>query len=523
MAERAQTSGPPAMALVAFALSIIAVANDFTALNVTIPAIEREFDTSLSTAQWVLNAYSLVFAMLIVPGGRLCDMFGAERCFLVGAAIFLVLSCVAALAWSAPVLIVARALMAVGGALIWPACLSMTFAAFGPEGAGKAGAFVVGVAGLANALGPIDGGVLTDLASWRWVFVLNVPIALFAIAVVSRRVPRERPARTATGLDGTGIALLAAGLLAFLLALDQGPLWGWGDARVIGLALAAVAAFALFALVQRRKGADALVPSDVIRHRDFAGACVAIAMAGISFGAVLLFLPQIVQKVLDGNALQSGLTLLPLLLTYALISFVAPKLAKKVGVKAVLGGGALGMAAGMALLALVPTDVRTVDLLPGMIVFGAGTGLFYATITTAGVVALSAARQGLAGGLLYMFQLVGLSVGVGLTTTIATSVTDARIQDRVPGLSEVAVEDRLILQEQLAGTESATQAAALAGAQAAQRLEELMREAFMDGVTTAFAVDAGLTAVGALLAILFVGGRVRERRDGGGDGDGDAV
>ena len=107
-------------------------------------------------------------------------------------------------------------------------------------------------------------------------------------------------------------------------------MWGWGDARVIGLALAAVAAFALFAVVQRRKGADALVPSDVIRHRDFAGACVAIAMSGISFGAVLLFLPQIVQKVLDGNALESGLTLLPLLLTYALISFVAPKLAKKV-------------------------------------------------------------------------------------------------------------------------------------------------------------------------------------------------
>ena len=167
----------------------------------------------------------------------------------------------------------------------------------------------------------------------------------------------------------------------------------------------------------------------------------------------------------------------------------------------------------MALLALVPTDVRTVDLLPGMIVFGAGTGLFYATITTAGVVALSAARQGLAGGLLYMFQLVGLSVGVGLTTTIATSVTDARIQDRVPGLGEVAVEDRLTLQGLLAGTESAAQAAAVAGAQAAQRLEELMREAFMDGVTAAFAVDAALTAVGALLAILFVGGRVRERRD----------
>jgi DHA2 family methylenomycin A resistance protein-like MFS transporter len=282
---------------------------------------------------------------------------------------------------------------------------------------------------------------------------------------------------------------------------------------VIGLAVAAVAAFVLFALVQRRKGTAALVPVDVIGKRDFAGACAAITLMGMSFGAVLLFLPQIVQKVFGGNALEAGLALLPLLLTYALISFVAAKLAKKLGPKAVLGGGALGMAAGMALLALTPDDVRYLDLLPGMVVFGAGTGLFYATVTTAGVVALSAARQGLAGGLLYMFQLVGLSVGVGLTTTIATSVTDARIQDRVPGLGQVAVEDRLILQGLLAGTESAAQAVAQAGARGAARLEELMREAFVDGVTTAFAVDAVLAALGAIFAMLFVGGRVRRRRD----------
>jgi EmrB/QacA subfamily drug resistance transporter len=500
------------MALVAFALSIVAVANDFTALNVTIPAIERSFDIGLSTAQWVINAYTLVFAMLIVPGGRLCDLFGAERCFLAGAGIFLGFSCVAAVAPSVEVLIGSRALMAAGGALIWPACLSMTFAAFGPDGAGKAGAFVVGIAGLANAIGPIDGGLLTDVGSWRWVFVLNVPIALFAILVVARRLPEERPARAAAGLDGAGIGLLALALLGVLLALDQAPVWGWGDSRTLGLLALAIVSGVVFVAVQRRKGKDALVPADVIRDRDFAGACAAIGLMGISFGAVLLYLPQLVQKVLGGNALEAGLALLPLLLTYALVSFVAPRLADRVGAKVVLGGGAAAMAVGIGLLALAPDALAFADLLPGMIVFGAGVGLFYSTITTAGVVALSAARQGLAGALLYMCQLVGLSVGVGLTTTIATSVTDARLQDAVPGVGSVTTEDRLALQGLLAGTESAAAAAAQLGAATADRLEAAMRDAFVGGVTASFAVDAVLAGLGALFAIAFVGGRVQRRR-----------
>lgn len=510
MAAQPRTA-PPAMALVALGLSIVAVANDFTALNVTIPAIERSFDTSLSTAQWVLNAYTLVFAMLIVPGGRISDLLGAERAFLIGAGIFVAFSCVAAAAPTVGVLIAGRALMAVGGALIWPACLSMTFTAFGPDGAGRAGAFIIGVAGLANALGPIDGGVLVDVASWRFVFLLNLPIGLFAMAVVARRGGAERPEREAAGIDVAGIALLAAGLLAFLLALDQAPLWGWGDPRVVGLLAGAALALVAFAALQLHKGTRALIPTDVIRNRDFAASCAAIALMGVPFGALLLFLPQLVQKVLGGNALQAGLAVLPLLLTYALASFQAAKLNERFGAKVVLGAGAIAMTAGTALLALVPEGLAYVDLVPGMVVFGAGVGLFYSTVTTAAVVALSAARQGLAGGVLYMFQLVGLSVGVGLTTTIATSVTDARLQDRVDRLGAAAVEDRLTLQGLLAGTESAGDAAARLGVGAADRLEEVLRHAFVSGVKTGFAVDAALAALGALFTIAFVGGKLRRR------------
>lgn len=510
MAASTRTA-PPAMALVALGLSIVAVANDFTAMNVTIPAIEHGFDSSLSTAQWVINAYTLVFAMLIVPGGRVADLVGAERAFLAGAAIFAVFSALAAAAPSVGVLIAARALMAIGGALIWPACLSMTFSAFGPEAAGRAGAFVIGVAGLANALGPIDGGLLTDVASWRWVFALNLPIAVFAMLVVSRQVPARRPASEAAGIDGTGVALLALALLALLLALDQAPLWGWGDARIVGLLAGGVAALVLFAVVQRRKGTRALIPADVIGNRDFAASCAAISLMGLPFGALLLFLPQIVQKVLGGDALEAGLALLPMLLVFAGVSFVAARATERFGSKAVIGGGAVAMTAGTGLLALVPEHVAYVDLVPGMVVFGAGAGLFYSTVTTAAVVALSAARQGLAGGVLYMFQLVGLSVGVGLTTTVATSLTDARLQDRAARVGQGGVEDRLALQGLLAGTESSAQAAARLGVRTADRLQDTLRDAFMSATTTALALDAALAALGAAFAIAFVG--AHRRRD----------
>jgi Na+/melibiose symporter-like transporter len=283
--------------------------------------------------------------------------------------------------------------------------------------------------------------------------------------------------------------------------------WGWGDTRIVALLVGAVVALALFAGVQRRKGTRALVPADVIHNRDFAASCAGIALMGLPFGALLLFLPQIVDKVLGGDALDAGLGLLPLLLLFATLSFVAARVTERFGARAVLGTGAVAMTAGTGMLALVPEDPGYADLVPGMAVFGAGAGLFYSTVTTAAVVALTAARQGLAGGVLYMFQLVGISIGVGLTTTVATSLTDARLQDRAPRLAAANVEDRVTLQGLLAGTESASQAAARLGVRVADRLEDTLRDAFMSGTKIAFAIDAALALVGAAFVIGFVGRR----------------
>ncbi len=165
-----------ATALFAMCLSVVILANDFTALNVALPSIEKAFNTDVSTVQWVINAYALVFGMLIVTGGRLADVFGRRRAFFVGTTIFILMSLLGGAAQNEYWLIAARAAMGVGAALMWPAILGMTFAALPPEKAGLAGGLVLGAAGVGQSIGPISGGLLTEYLSWRWTLFVNLPI-----------------------------------------------------------------------------------------------------------------------------------------------------------------------------------------------------------------------------------------------------------------------------------------------------------------------------------------------------------
>ena len=179
------TASFPVMPLVAMGLGVLILANDFSALNVALPQIEKDFDAQVSTVQWVVNAYALVFGMLIVAGGRLADIFGRRRIFFTGAAIFTAFSILGGAAQSIEWLIAARCLMGIGGALMWPAILGMTYAALPEDKAGLAGGLILGAAGLGNVIGPLLGGALTDLESWRWIFFANVPIAAFAVLVTA--------------------------------------------------------------------------------------------------------------------------------------------------------------------------------------------------------------------------------------------------------------------------------------------------------------------------------------------------
>jgi EmrB/QacA subfamily drug resistance transporter len=500
------------LALGAMALAVFLIANDFTALSVALPNIERDFDADVSSVQWVINGYALVFGVFIVTGGRLADMFGRRRLFFVGAGIFAAFSALAAVAPSLVVLLGARAAMGVGGAIMWPAVLGMTFAALPKRKAGLAGGLVLGVAGLGNAFGPLLGGFLTDALSWRWVFVINLPVAAIAAFFTWREIhqPVERDA--GARIDGWGVATLSIALVALLVALDEVTDRGWGDPLIVTLLAVSVLAMAAFVLVERHIGGNALVPRDVMGNGEFACACIAVLFTSATFFASLLYLPQFFQKLLDDSPLEAGLALLPLMATFAIVSFISGSLYERLGAKVILSAGVGLMFLGVLLLSLVGEDSGYTATVPGMLTLGVGVGLFLSTITTAAVTSLAAARASLGGAILYMFQVAGGSVGLALTTTVFTRTAQDGLYSDAAALGVQAHTEELDdVQGILAGTDSAHRVVEQLPAQAAQ-ITALVRDAFVDGMTVAFRVDAALAAVGVVVTVLFVGGRLRLRR-----------
>ena len=410
-----------AFALVAMGLAVITIANDFTAFSVAIPTMETQLHASLSTVQWVINAYALIFGVAIVTGGRLADMFGRRRVFLIGSAIFALFSLASGLAPDALTLIIFRGLMGIGGAMMWPAILGLTFDLLPESRAGLAGGLVIAAAGLGNAIGPLVGGALTEALSWRWIFFVNLPIAGLAAIATWRTIPHDKAVAPGQRLDYGGVATLSGGLIALLLALDFSSSWGWTSSRVELIVAAAVVLLVAFVLQERRAKDNALLPPDVLHNRSFVAACACVLCISPVFFGVLLYVPQIMIKVLGYDPLAAGLGLLPMMVTYALVSLVAGPLYSRIGARTSVSGGAACITVGMVLLALLPAHPTYASLLPGLLILGVGIGFFYSSVTTAGVTSLDPSRSSLAGGLVYMCQVAGGSVGLGISTAIVAA------------------------------------------------------------------------------------------------------
>jgi len=440
-------------------IAVVVIANDFSAINVALPTMEKDFHTNINTIQWVINAYALTFGVMIVTGGRLADMFGRRNAFFLGTAIFASMSALGGAAQTETWLIATRTLMGIGGALMWPAILGMTYALLPEDKAGLAGGIIIGAAGLGNAIGPLIGGALTDALSWRWIFFLNVPISAFAVLVTYRLVKVAEPDPGEQRIDYPGIAAISVGLVSLLVALDQIDDWGFGDPRVIGLLALSAILLVAFVPIERRAGSHALVPRAVMANESFRASCLAILLMSATFFAALLYLPQFMQHQLGYSPLQAGLGMLPFLATFAAVSFIAGPLYERLGAKVLAASGAACITIAPFLFSLVDSGSGFGSLIPGMVVLGIGIGSFYPTATTAGVTSVDESQTSLAGGIVYMFQIAGGSIGLGLTTTIFSA-----------------------------------------------------QASFVDGIQAAFRLDAALSFVGFLIALFFVGGRLLGRR-----------
>ncbi|MFI7408599.1 MFS transporter [Streptomyces sp. NPDC049627] len=369
---------------------------DSTVVNVALPRIGRDLDADLAALQWTVNAYMLTLAGLILLGGSLGDRYGRRRIFVVGVIWFAAASLLCGVAPSAGVLIAARALQGVGGALLTPGSLALIQASFHPDDRGRAVGLWSGFGGIGAAVGPFLGGWLVDGPGWRWVFLLNVPLALLCVPVALRHVPESGDGRKHGRFDVLGATLGALALALVTYALIEA---GSGSLAVVLTAVAGVAAGIAFVVVEKRRP-DPMMPLDIFASRQFSAVnlvtlCVYAALGGFFFLAALQL-----QVVSGYSALGAGTALLPTTVLMLLLSARSGALADRIGPRIPLTVGPLLCAAGMLLMLRVGPDASYVaDVLPAVLVLGFGLVTLVAPLTATVLASVDVARAGLASGI----------------------------------------------------------------------------------------------------------------------------
>jgi EmrB/QacA subfamily drug resistance transporter len=303
---------------------------DATVVNVALPTIGEELDAGIAGLQWVVNAYTLTLSGFLLLGGSLGDHYGRRRVFVVGVVWFAAASLLCGLAPSAEALVAARALQGIGGALLTPGSLAIIEASFRAEDRGPAIGAWSGLGGVTAAIGPFLGGWLVQAASWRWIFLINLPLAVLVVWVAQRHVPESRAPGARGGLDYTGAALAAAGLAGVVYALTDGPGLGWTSPRILLAGVVGVAALAAFVLWERRSR-HPMLPLDIFASRQFTAANLVTFVVYGALGGSLFLMPIQLQRVVGFSPLQAGVALFPITLVMLLLSSRAGRLSARIG------------------------------------------------------------------------------------------------------------------------------------------------------------------------------------------------
>jgi EmrB/QacA subfamily drug resistance transporter len=391
---------------------------DLFIVNIAFPDIERDFQgTSLASLSWILNAYAIVFAALLVPAGRWADRTGRKRAFLIGMSLFTLASAACAVAPSVGFLIGARVVQAAGAALLFPTSLGLLLPEFPPEKRQVAIGMWAAIGGAAAAAGPLVGGLLTQI-SWRWVFLVNVPIGIVAVAAGIRALREIREPATERG-DILGAAFLSAGIASLTLAIVKGNDWGWASGRVIGLLVAAVV---LVAAVARRSlwhPAPVIEPA-VVRVRAFSVAAIAMLLFNVAFAAMLLSNVLLLTQGWHESILRAGLQLAPGPAAAALSAVPASIIAQRIGPRWTGVFGTLLFAGGVGLLALSAgeTPHYVTDFMPGFIIGGIGVGFVLPSTQGAAMATLPPALFSTGTAKISMARQIGAALGIAILVAV---------------------------------------------------------------------------------------------------------
>src|SRR3954469_24617558 len=412
------------LALVLLALAQFVVVLDASIVNVALPSIGSDLHFSEENLQWVVNAYVLVFGGFLLLGGRMADLLGRRRVFMGGLVLFGLASLVGGLATSEGMLIAARAVQGLGGALLSPAALSIITTTF-PEGSERNKALGVwgAVAGAGGAAGVLLGGVLTDSLGWEWVFFVNTPVTLAAPAWARFLLVESRSEGARRHFDTFGAVTVTAGLSLLVYTMVRTDANGWGSATTIGLFAGAAALLVAFVVWEQRSPAP-LVPFRIFRIRNVTAANIVALLIGASLFSMFFFVSLYMQRVLGYSPLKAGLSYLPLAVTIIISAGVASQLVTRLGHKPVLIGGMVLVATGLLLFANVSPDGSFLsDVLPASVIAAAGLGFSFVPVTIASQTGVESRDAGLASGLINTSQQIGGALGLAVLSTIATSKT----------------------------------------------------------------------------------------------------
>jgi EmrB/QacA subfamily drug resistance transporter len=397
---------------------------DVAIVNVALPSIKTDLDFSQANLQWVISAYAIMFGGVLLLGGRLADLLGRRRLFIAGLVLFSISSLLCGLAWSEASLIGFRALQGLGGALLAPAALSLLTTMFAE---GRERNLALGIYGAASgsgaAVGVLLGGVLTSYLSWSWVFFINVPVGIAAIALTPVLLPVGRANLAHRHFDVRGAATITAGLMLLVYATTRAASHGWGAPGTLALFGVAAALVGAFVLIELRSPYP-LLPMRIFRSRTLTGANAAMAIVGgVAFSEFFL-LTLYLQDVLHYSAVESGVAFSGFALSVVVTSNIAQWVVGRVGVRPTLTAGLLASALSVAWLTRLPIDGSYFwDLFPAFVLGGAGMGLSFVPVTIASLTGVAPADAGVASGLINTSRQIGGAVGIAAVSAIAATST----------------------------------------------------------------------------------------------------
>ena len=443
------------LAAVSFGLFMIMLDN--TVVNVALPSIQRDLGVGLSELEWIVTGYALTFAALMLTGGKLADLLGRRLIFVIGLAVFTLASLACGLAESGDVLIGARIVQGAGAALMNPATLSIIAATFPPHQRGMAIGIWAGVSALALAIGPLVGGLITEHIDWSWIFFVNVPVGIVAIAVSLLVIRESKDESENQRLDFTGLLTSGIGLFALTYALIEANTYGWTSTRIVVAFAVAAVGLGLFLVIEHR-GHTPMLDLALFRNGTFAGSNLVILLVALAMFGVFFFVSLYMQNILGYSAVEAGAAFLPMTVLIILIAPIAGKTSDRIGSRWLMTAGMTLVSVQLLLFSRLGTDTSYWMLLPALMVGGLGMALTMTPSAAAAVRSVPVDKSGVGSAVLNASRQVGGSVGIALMGAIVAHQAGGR----------------------------------------------LTPEAFMDGFSTALLVAAGIAFAGAIVAAALV-------------------